>query len=215
MHAVIESIAGCNVDSHCIEGSVTDGDFVVRCIDEVLERFGRIDILATVAGITSFGEVESITEDEWIRVLKINLSGTFCFCKQVLPVMRRQQHGRIVTIGSLLAKNGGNTRPWLNRSDMMGSANIAYGVSKAGVHAMTSYLAKDAAGDGVTVNCVAPGPIATPMTQELSDSIKQQIPVGRMGSVDEIARAVWFLANPESGFITGEVLDMNGGMWSD
>ena len=129
--------------------------------------------------------------------------------------MRRQQHGRIVTIGSLLAKNGGNTRPWLNRSDMMGSANIAYGVSKAGVHAMTSYLAKDAAGDGVTVNCVAQGPIATPMTQELSDSIKQQIPVGRMGSVDEVARAVLFLANPESGFITGEVLDMNGGMWSD
>jgi NAD(P)-dependent dehydrogenase (short-subunit alcohol dehydrogenase family) len=64
MHAVIESIAGCKVDSHCFEGSVTDGDFVVRCIDEVLERFGRIDILATVAGITSFGEVESITEDE-------------------------------------------------------------------------------------------------------------------------------------------------------
>ena len=80
---------------------------------------------------------------------------------------------------------------------------------------MTSYLAKDAAGDGVTVNCVAQGPIATPMTQELSDSIKQQIPVGRMGSVDEVARAVLFLANPESGFITGEVLDMNGGMWSD
>ena len=111
MHAVIESIAGCNVESHCFEDSVTDGDFVVRCIDEVLERFGRIDILATAAGITSFGKVESITEDEWTRVLNINRSGTFRFCKQVLPVMRRQQHGRIVAIGSLLAKNGGNTRP--------------------------------------------------------------------------------------------------------
>jgi len=98
---------------------------------------------------------------------------------------------------------------------MAGSANIAYGVSKAGVHAMTSYLAKDVAADGVTVNCVAPGPIATPMTTALSDNIKNQIPVGRMGSVNEVARAVLFLADSDSGFITGEVLDVNGGMWSD
>lgn len=212
---VIQSIAIYRADHCSFIGSVTDGVFVTECIDKVLDQFGRIDVLVTAAGITSFGEVESVSEDEWTNVLNINLSGTFRFCKQVLPIMRRQQRGRIVTIGSLLAKNGGNTRPWQDRSDMAGSANIAYGVSKAGVHAMTSYLAKDVAADGVTVNCVAPGPIATPMTTALSDNIKNQIPVGRMGSVNEVARAVLFLADSDSGFITGEVLDLNGGMWSD
>ena len=98
---------------------------------------------------------------------------------------------------------------------MADSANIAYGVSKAGVHAMTSYLAKDVAVDGVTVNCAAPGSIATPMTTGLIDNIKNQIPIGRMDCVNEVVRAVLFLADSDSGFITGEVLDVNGGMWSD
>jgi len=103
---VIESIAVHTTDHCSFKDSVTDGAYVAECIDKVLDQFGRIDVLVTVAGITSFGEVESVSEDEWLNVLNINLSGTFRFCKQVLPIMRRQQRGRIVTIGSLLAKNG-------------------------------------------------------------------------------------------------------------
>jgi len=92
---------------------------------------------------------------------------------------------------------------------------VAYGVSKAGVHALTFYLAKELAADGITVNCVAPGPIATGMTDSLPESLRELIPLGRMGRVDEVAEAILFLASPQASFITGEVLDLNGGLWMD
>jgi 3-oxoacyl-[acyl-carrier protein] reductase len=129
--------------------------------------------------------------------------------------MRANRNGRIVNIGSIIGKNGGNARPWLDRAEQQHSSNVAYGVSKAGVHALTFFLARELATDGITVNAVAPGPIASAMTTSFPASLQALIPVGRMGRAEEVAAAVAFLAGPDAAFITGEVLDVNGGMWAD
>jgi len=133
----------------------------------------------------------------------------------VLPTMCAQGSGRIVNLGSVLGKNGGNTRPWIDPSEQKGSGNVAYGVSKAGVHAMTTYLAREVASLGITVNAVAPGPIASAMTTALPPAIKSMIPVGRMGVSNDVAAVIAFLVSDAAAFITGEVIDVNGGMWCD
>jgi 3-oxoacyl-[acyl-carrier protein] reductase len=129
--------------------------------------------------------------------------------------MRANRRGRIVNIGSIVGKNSGNARPWLDPAEQDRAGNIAYGVSKAGIHAMTGFLARELAADGITVNAVAPGPIASAMTTNFPQQLRALIPVGRMGRAEEVAAAICFLAGPEAGFITGEILDINGGMWSD
>ena len=188
---------------------------VRAAVEGTLAAHGRIDVLVNVAGITSFGSAQQLDEGEWLRVLDINLSGTFRCCQAVMPAMRAQGHGRIVNLGSVLGKNGGNPRPWIDPSEQLASGNVAYGVSKAGVHAMTAYLARELAGAGITVNAIAPGPVASSMTTGLSPAIRALIPVGRMGTPEDVAAAVAFLASDAAGFITGEVIDVNGGMWCD
>lgn len=188
---------------------------VRAAIDRVLSVHGRIDVLVNVAGITSFGSAQDLAEDEWARVLDINLSGTFRCCQAVIPAMKAQGHGRIVNLGSVLGKNGGNTRPWIDAAEQRGSGNVAYGVSKAGVHAMTAYLAKELAASGITVNAVAPGPIASAMTRDLPAAIRSLMPVGRMGRPEDVAAVIGFLASDAASFVTGEVIDVNGGMWCD
>ncbi|HQN55522.1 MAG TPA: SDR family oxidoreductase, partial [Novosphingobium sp.] len=128
---------------------------------------------------------------------------------------RAQGAGRIVNIGSVLAKNGGNPRPWIDASEQERAGNAAYGAAKAGVHAMTLYLAKELAAHGITVNAVAPGPIASAMTTSFPEALIRQIPVGRMGKGDEVATAVAWLCTPEAAFVTGEIMDVNGGLWMD
>ena len=123
--------------------------------------------------------------------------------------------GRIVNLGSVVGKNGGNARPWLDPQEQASAGNIAYGVSKAGVHAMTAFLAKELAAFGVTVNAVAPGPIATSMTTHFPPALTALVPVGRMGTMDEVVAAILFLLAPASAYMTGEVLDINGGLWCD
>ena len=123
--------------------------------------------------------------------------------------------GRIVNISSILAKNGGNPRPWIDPDEQKRAGNLAYGSAKAGMHALTSFLAKENAHRGITVNVVAPGPIATHMTRNFPETLRNLIPVGRMGTPDDVADAVAFLAGDSAGFITGEVLDVNGGSWMD
>ncbi len=190
-------------------------DAVRNMVAQCLEAHGRIDILVNVAGVLSRGSVEQLAEAEWDRVLAANLKSVFLCCQAVIAPMRGQGYGRIVNIGSVLAKNSGNPRPWIDRREQDQAANAAYGVSKAGIHALTGFLAKELASSGITVNAVAPGPIASAMTGNFPDALRALIPVGRMGTADEVAVAVAFLAGERAGFITGEVLDVNGGMWCD
>ncbi|MCB8882633.1 3-oxoacyl-ACP reductase FabG [Acidisoma cellulosilytica] len=184
-------------------------------VARTLDAFGRLDILVNVAGVTSMGNAATLAVAEWDRVLAINLKGSFLCCQAVIPAMRQQRYGRIINLGSVLGKNGGNARPWIDPAEQERAGNIAYGVSKAGVHAMTAYLARELAADGITVNAIAPGPIATAMTTSLPATIQALIPVKRMGQAEDVADAALFLAGAQASFVTGEVLDVNGGIWSD
>jgi 3-oxoacyl-[acyl-carrier protein] reductase len=177
--------------------------------------FGRLDILVNVAGIVSFGPAATLAEEEWDRVLAINLKGTFLCCQAVIPLMRAQGYGRIINMGSIIGKNGGNARAWIDSSEQLRSSNVAYGAAKAGAHALTFFLARELARDGITVNAIAPGPIASAMTTDFPAALKALIPMGRMGRPEDVAEAAVFLASEAAGFITGEILDVNGGMLTD
>jgi 3-oxoacyl-[acyl-carrier protein] reductase len=187
---------------------------IAALVQQTEEQFGGIDILVTAAGVVGFGSAATLPEAEWDRVHSINLRGVFFCCQAVIEPMRRRGGGRIVNIGSILAKNGGNARPWIAPEEQQHSANVAYGVAKAGVHAMTFYLARELAASGITVNAVAPGPIASAMTTTFPEALRRIIPLNRMGTADEVAAAVAFLASQSAAFITGEILDVNGGIWA-
>lgn len=198
-----------------LAADVTQRVQVRQAVADTVATLGRLDILVNVAGIVSFGPAETLEEAEWDRVIDINLKGTFLCCQAVIPVMRSQGWGRIINLGSVIGKNGGNARPWIDPAEQLRSSNVAYGVSKAGVHAMTAFLARELASSGITVNAIAPGPIASAMTTGLPEALKALIPVGRMGTPEDVAQAAVFLAGERAGFITAEVLDVNGGLWAD
>ena len=188
----------------------------IRALFQSIESAGPpVDTLVNVAGIVSFGTAQSLDEAEWDRVLDINLKGTFLCCQAAIAGMKRLQFGRIINLGSVVGKNSGNARPWLNPDEQAVASNVAYGASKAGVHVLTGFLARELAAHGITVNALAPGPIATAMTTAFPSALRALIPRGRMGTPEDVARAALFLASRESDFITGEILDINGGMWSD
>jgi len=194
---------------------LTDAQAIRALIDSVVADHGRIDCLVCAAGVVSLGAFESVTIEEWDRVHSINLRGVFLLMQAAVAPMRKAGYGRIVTIGSVVAKNGGNARPWIDPSEQTNSSNAAYGSSKAGVHSLTLYLAKELATTGITVNAVAPGPVASRMTATFPAALKAQVPVGRLGHAGDIASAVAWLCAEESGFVTGEILDVNGGMVMD
>ncbi len=194
---------------------VTQRAQIDAVVAATLQRYGRLDILVNVAGIVGFGAAATLAEDDWDRILAVNLKGSFLCCQAVIPAMRTQRYGRIINLGSVIGKNGGNPRPWIDPAEQARASNIAYGASKAGVHAMTFFLARELAADGITVNAIAPGPIASAMTTDLPATLRALIPVGRMGQAADVADAALFLAGEAAGFVTGEVLDINGGLWSD
>lgn len=198
-----------------LQVDITQRPAVEDMVRAVVDRFGTVDVLVNAAGVVSFGSAEALAEAEWDRVLAINLKGLFLCCQAVIPVMRRQRSGRMVNIGSIIGKNGGNARPWVDPSEQDRASNIAYGASKAGVHAVTLFLARELAAHGIMVNAVAPGPIRSAMTTAFPDALKAAIPVGRMGNAEEVADVVKFLASDAPGFITGEIIDVNGGMLGD
>ena len=201
--------------SRSYAADLSDAARLRQLIDAVLGDFGQIDCLVTAAGVTSLGSFEDISADEWDRVHAINLRGVFLACQAVIAPMKASGFGRIVNIGSVLAKNGGNPRPWLDPDEQGRAGNAAYGAAKAGVHALTLYLAKELAAHGITVNAVAPGPIASRMTASFPEALIRQIPTGRLGQAAEVAGMVAWLCARENAFVTGEIIDVNGGLWMD
>jgi len=198
-----------------VMADVTDPSSVEAMVASALREFGGVDILVNIAGISSHGASDDVDMATFEHVLRTNLTSVFLCCKAVLPNMRERRYGRIVNMSSILGKNGGNPRPWIDPNEQKRAGNLAYGASKAGVHALTFYLAKENAHHGITVNSVAPGPIATAMTLNFPESLRSLIPVGRMGMPEDVADAVAYLAGESAGFVTGEVLDVNGGAWVD
>lgn len=187
---------------------IADADRVQRAVSEAEERLGRIDVLVNNAGILSNNKIGETDDLEWRRVLGVNLDGAFYLARAVLPGMRQKGYGRIVNICSMAMKTGGLT------------AGTAYTTSKGALGALTFSLAREAASDGVTVNGIAPAYVRTPMvTEHLSEEERQkllaQIPVGRFCEPEEIAHLVAFLACEHAGFITGEIIDINGGLHMD
>ncbi|MBI5188310.1 MAG: 3-oxoacyl-[acyl-carrier-protein] reductase, partial [Nitrospirae bacterium] len=183
---------------------VSNSGEVKKAFEEVLNEFGRIDILINNAGITRDGLILRMKEEDWDAVIDINLKGVFLCSREAVKTMSKQRYGRIVNITSVAAFMGNP-----------GQAN--YSASKAGMVGLTKTIAKEYASRGITVNAVAPGFIKTAMTDALSENVKQEmmnmIPTGRFGAVEDVANAVLFLSSPDSGYITGQVIHVNGGMY--
>jgi NAD(P)-dependent dehydrogenase (short-subunit alcohol dehydrogenase family) len=175
-----------------------------RVISEVLEQHGQLDILVNNAGITIDRTVRKMSVEDWDRVVGINLSGAFYLSRAVLQHMLDRGYGRIINISSVIGEKGN-----------IGQAN--YAAAKSGLFGLTNSLALETARKGITVNSVAPGFIATEMVSAMPEDVLAkviaQIPVGRLGEPAEIARVVEFLADPDSGYITGEVYGINGGLY--
>lgn len=183
---------------------VADSREVEDVFEKIRTEFGRIDILINNAGITKDGLLMRMKEEAWDSVMNTNLKGVFLCTREAIKDMARQRYGRIVNITSVAAFMGNP-----------GQAN--YSASKAGIVGFTKTVAREYAGREITVNAVAPGFIETAMTDVLPDNIKEEmkklIPLGRFGSVADVAQAVLFLASPDSGYITGQVIHVNGGMY--
>ncbi|MEE8574256.1 MAG: 3-oxoacyl-[acyl-carrier-protein] reductase [Thermodesulfobacteriota bacterium] len=186
-----------------IKANVTDLAEATAAVQKTNEELGGVHILVNNAGITRDGLLLRMKEEDWDLVLNVNLKGAFNFCKAAVRVMSKQRHGRIVNIASVVGQIGN-----------AGQAN--YAASKAGLIGLTKTIAREFAGRDITCNAVAPGFIETAMTDALSDDMKEklsaQIPMGRLGSVDDVANGVLFLSCPASNYITGHVLNINGGM---
>jgi 3-oxoacyl-[acyl-carrier protein] reductase len=174
-------------------------------VHEAVGRYGRIDILVNNAGILNRTATEELTEEQWDRLMAINLKAVFFITQAVLPVMVRQGSGAIVSLASLAARVGGI------------AAGVDYAISKAGVVGLTRTLARQYGPKGIRVNAVAPGVIMTEMTRPWPEEVRQDFvartPLGRLGTPEDVARVVAFLAGPESGFITGATIDVNGGLY--
>jgi 3-oxoacyl-[acyl-carrier protein] reductase len=194
--------AGGTAESHGVD--VTESAGVEALVGGVIERHGRIDVLVSNAGIARDQLMLRMKRADWDEVIATNLTASFGWCQAVLKPMIRQRSGRIVAISSVVGQTGN-----------AGQAN--YAASKAGLIGFCKSLAREVASRGITVNVVAPGLIGTDMTRAITDNAKAdwaaQIPLGRMGTPEDVAAAVRFLASDEASYITGQVLAVNGGMY--
>lgn len=196
----IEKIGGTFL---AVRGDVTDFEACKKCVEEIIANFGKIDVLVNNAGVTKDNLLMRMKEDEFKSVIDINLIGTFNVTKNVIPYMTRARSGRIINISSIVGISGN-----------AGQTN--YAASKAGIIGFTKSLAKEVASRNILVNAVAPGFIETDMTdalkEEIKEDIKKGIPLKRIGKVEDVANVVNFLASEESSYITGQVINVDGGM---
>jgi 3-oxoacyl-[acyl-carrier protein] reductase len=187
-----------------IKVDVANTNDVERMVEAILERFGQIDILVNNAGIARDKLILRMTEEDWDSVLNVNLRGTFNCTKAVIKHMSKQRKGKIVNIASVVGEMGN-----------VGQAN--YSASKAGVIGFTKTIAREFAQRGINVNAIAPGYIETPMTEALTEKVKEglrrMIPMERLGRPEDVAQAVLFLVSEASSYITGQVLNVNGGIY--
>lgn len=201
--SVAEEIRAMGSEAMTYKCDVSDADAVQKMITDVMEQYGRIDILVNNAGITKDGLMLKMTEADFMAVLDINLKGAFNCMKAVTKPMMKQRYGRIINITSIVGIIGN-------------AGQVNYAASKAGLIGMTKSAARELASRNITVNAVAPGFIETDMTDVLPDSVKEQllaqIPMKKLGQTGDIANAVCFLADEKASYITGQVLQVNGGM---
>ena len=202
--ALVEEIAAKSGEAFAVKLDVADAEQIKAVFKAVLERFGKLDILVNNAAITRDGLAMRMKQEDWEAVLRTNLTGAHLCTQQALATMMRARAGRIINIASVVARTGNP-----------GQAN--YVAAKAGLIGLTRAIAMEIASRNITVNAVAPGFIETPMTDVLSDKVKEElktrIPLGRMGTARDVAAAIVFLASDEAGYITGHVLDVNGGLY--
>ena len=184
--------------------NVTDSDLVTNCVKQIIDEYGAPDILVNNAGITRDNLLMMMKDEQWDDIINTNLSSVYRMSKAVLRPMMKKRNGRIINISSVVGATGN-----------AGQTN--YAAAKAGLLGFTKSLAREIGSRNITVNTVAPGFIDTDMTRELADeqreALARQIPLGRLGSAEEVAAAVVFLASPAAAYITGETIHVNGGMY--
>jgi 3-oxoacyl-[acyl-carrier protein] reductase len=202
--ALVKDIVAAGGEAVAVKMDVADAEQVKAGFKAVVEKFGRLDILVNNAAITRDGLAMRMKAEDWEAVIRTNLTGAHLCIQQALPTMMRARAGRIINIASVVAQMGN-----------AGQSN--YVAAKAGLIGLTKAIAIEISSRNITVNAVAPGFIETPMTDVLGDKVKEElttrIPLGRMGSTRDVAAAIVFLASDEAGYITGHVLDVNGGMY--
>jgi 3-oxoacyl-[acyl-carrier protein] reductase len=201
--ALVSEITATGAEALALKMDVANADEVKAGFKQLLEKFARLDILVNNAAITRDGLAMRMKQDDWDAVIRTNLTGAHLCIQQALPPMMKARAGRIINITSVVAQSGN-----------AGQAN--YVAAKAGLIGLTKAIAIEIASRNITVNAVAPGFIETPMTDVLSDAVKEElkkrIPLGRMGSPRDVTSAIIFLASDEAAYITGHVLNVNGGM---
>ena len=200
---LVEEITAAGGEAMAVEADVSDPRAVEKMVDNVLDKFCQLDILICSAGVSSFQLLGDVSDSEWRRVMGVNLDGTFYACRAVLPHMIHRKAGSIVTVSSMWGQVGA-------------SCEAAYSAAKAGVIGLTRALAKEVGPSGIRVNCVAPGVIDTEMnaclTAEDLAVLAEETPLGRLGTAEEAAEAIAFLALEQGAFFTGQVLSPNGGL---
>lgn len=201
--ALAEELRGAGGEVLTVQADVGDWSQVRKMVDNVLDKFCQLDILICNAGVSWQGLLSEMSVEEWRRLCAVDLDGVFYCCKAVIPHFVARKAGKILTVSSMWGQTGG-------------SCEAAYSAAKAGVIGLTKALAKELGPSGIAVNCVAPGVIATEMNQNLTpadlDALREETPLGRIGTAGDVAESLLFLASEGASFITGQVLAPNGGL---